>query len=185
VYAVFNCPSQSIAHGFAGLLFAGMLLARHRASAPARKSRSAAWVQPLGTLAASAFLVWAVVLPSYSLRAAEDAQLAGRPALPLYESVVRHAWPNAAAHRDYGIALADAGRYDEADRELQRALDGLDTGDIYLALAVAASKRGDKQSAYRWAVECTRRWPLNPEARQLIDLERMKDKRLRQNKCIK
>lgn len=173
IFACFNRPSESAAHTLAGLLLASMLLA-HRSpqpldpkpSGPARTAAATA----LALLAAglALFWGWAVLVPSCQLRAAEDAYLAGQPSLALYERVLRHPWPNYQAHKEYAIALADAHRENQACLEFQKALRGLDTGDIYLALALLAENRGDRQAARAWARQCLQRWPANADARELI-----------------
>jgi hypothetical protein len=122
-------------------------------------------------LALSAFLIAAVHIPSYLLRAAEDAHLGPQADISRYARVINYPWPNALAHKEYGFALAEAGLDDEANRELVAALRGLDTGDIYLALAILSAKRGDREETYRWAAECLSRWPGNPEAKGLIEAQ--------------
>ena len=122
-------------------------------------------------LALSAFLIAAVHIPSYLLRAAEDAHLGPQADISRYARVVNYPWPNALAHKEYGFALAEAGLDDQANRELLVALSGLDTGDIYLALAILSAKRGDREQTYHWAAECLSRWPGNPEAKGLIEAQ--------------
>jgi len=97
-------------------------------------------------------------------------RLAGGNALTLYEEVVRHPWPNAEAHKEYGIALAEANRNREARCELTEALKGADTGDIYLALALLSTRLRDPVTAYKEALACLRRWPGNREVIELIAL---------------
>jgi O-antigen ligase len=175
VFSLFNGPFDSIAHTFAFLLLASMAL-RARDPEPDSISRLFAWSAPAIAAAVTGFVIWTMLIPSYLLRGAEDAHLAGRQNrsfhFALYEQVIAYPWPNATAHRDYGIALADAGRNAEAYRELLQALEGLDTGDVYLALAILAAKNGDHESAHRWAIECLLRWPANKEARQLAGANR-------------
>jgi len=173
VFACFNRPSESVAHSLAGLLLASMLLAGPHAdsvgSSPRVARGIASGVLAVATVGLVVFWFWAVAIPSYHLRKAEDAYLTGEPSLALYERVVRHPWPNAIAHKEYAIALAEADRKDEAYLEFQKALRGLDTGDIYLALALLAADRGDRVAARAWARECLGRWPTNSEAQQLLD----------------
>ncbi|NIA14785.1 MAG: hypothetical protein GWP08_11975 [Nitrospiraceae bacterium] len=166
VFACFNGPSQSVAHTLPALILAAMLLAK------APRVSSPAW--PAGmTVAVLCVLLaglewWAVLVPSYRLRAAQDAQLAGEPSLELYARTVSHPWPHARAWQDYGIALAEAGRDDEAYAAFLKAREGLDTGGLYLALAAVAERRGDAHAARRWALECLRRWPGDEEAGRLL-----------------
>jgi len=166
VFACFNGPLDSAPHLLAALLLAAMLSARRQEDTA--EAWPSAYALPALCIALCAFEVWAVLVPSYLLRAAQDAQLAGEPALGLYERALRHPWPNAEAHRDYAIALAEDGRVDDAYGHFQEALDGLDTSDLYLALAALAIERGDRDAARRWAQECLRRCPRHPEATDLL-----------------
>lgn len=165
-FALFNGPLQSVAHALAGLLLAAMLLARRPGKL--RHSRAATYTAPAASLAVAMFMMWAVVLPSYRLRAAEDAHLAGKPCLHLYERAVSHPWPNAEAHKEYAIALAEAERDVDAYREFESALEGLDTGDVYLAMAILAAKLGDGEAATQRARGCLQRWPSNKDAIELL-----------------
>jgi tetratricopeptide (TPR) repeat protein len=126
---------------------------------------------PLLAVLVGGFLLLTVHVPSYLLRAAEDAHLGPQADISLYPRVVDYPWPNARAHKEYGIALAEAGQDEEARQELLKALKGLDTGDIYLALALLASEAGDRRATLRWATECLFRWPGNPDALRLIEMQ--------------
>ena len=166
VFACFNGPLDSAPHLLAALLLAAMLSARRQEDTA--EARLPAYGLPALCITLCVFEVWAVLVPSYLLRAAQDAQLAGEPALGLYERALGHPWPNAEAHRDHAIALAEAGRIDAAYDHFQAAPDGLDTSDLYLALAAVAIERGDREAARRWAAECLRRFPRHPEATDLL-----------------
>jgi len=166
VFACFNGPFDSVPHVLAALLLAAALLAREPRPAP--PAHLPAYVLPALSVALCVFEVWAVLVPSYRLRAAQDAQLANRPALALYRRAAQHAWPHAEAHRDYAIALAEAGHVQSARYHFREALRGLDTGDLYLALAAVAIELDDLEEAHRWAEECLRRWPRNREATDLL-----------------
>ena len=50
---------------------------------------------------------------------------------------------------------------------LMKALEGLDTGDVYLMLGALAVKRGDRVEARPWLDECLHRWPSNSNAWRL------------------
>jgi len=160
VFALFNATLSSAPHALAGLLLAGMLLARHDAR-PTADNRVAAYGLAAASVALSGFFFGAVLLPSYRLQAAQDRHVAGRPCLAQYERVVGHPWPNARAREQYGVALAEAGRFDAARRQLERALDGRDTGSVYLALALVAQRQGDRAAARRWLDATLHRWPSN------------------------
>jgi O-antigen ligase len=188
VFALFNGPFDSVAHVFVGLLLASMLLRRTEKQRPSLESSEAAagFVQdrgrcvhrlsvpvavPILAVVLGGFLLLTVHVPSYLLRAAEDAHLGPQADVSLYPCVVDYPWPNARAHKEYGIALAEAGQDEEARQELLKALKGLDTGDIYLALALLASEAGDRRATRRWATECLFRWPGNPDALRLIEMQ--------------
>ena len=167
VFSLFNGPLECAAHALAGLLLAAALLAgKHGARSEARVP---AYLLPAAVVVVGGFLLWAVVLPSHRFQAAEDAHLAGEPCLGLYERAVDHPWPNASGRMEYAIALAEAGFEAEAYREFERALKGLDTGDLYLALGLLAAKRGDNEAALQWTRACLYRWPSNLDAQQLIE----------------
>ncbi len=187
-FALFNGPFDSPPHAFAGLLLVGILLqvkvgtvTSFMNQRPPRPDTTRSYWKSLAhkrgycpyfyALALSAFLIAAVHIPSYLLRAAEDAHLGPQADISRYAHAVNYPWPNALAHKEYGFALAEAGLDDEANRELVAALRGLDTGDIYLALAILSAKRGDREETYRWAAECLTRWPGNPEAKGLIEAQ--------------
>ena len=171
VFACFNGPSQSVAHGLAALVLAAMLMARApRTSRPlaAPSGRTAGVTVAVVCVLLAVLECWTVLVPSYRLRAAQDAQLAGGPCLELYARAVAHRWPHARAWQDYGVALAEAGRDEEAHAALLKAREGIDTGGLYLALAAVAERRGDRHAAQRWARECLRRWPGDEESGRLL-----------------
>lgn len=167
-FALFNGVFDSVPHTLAALLAAGMLLAAQ--PVPFWDSRGAANGLPVAAVAACLIQVWGVLTPSMWLTVAEDAQLAGRPHLRLYERAAGYRWPSARAHKQYADALADAGRNPEAYAEFRRALDGLDTGDLYLALAILATEENDLDAARQWIGQCVHRWPHNAAAREMFTL---------------
>jgi len=161
-FSLFNAAFHSAPHALAGLLLAGMLLAQRGTAVGAEapgESLDAAYGLAALTIMMSAFFMWAVLLPSYWLQAAEDRYLAGKPCLPQYERVVEHPWPNARAREEYGVALSEAGRLEEAYYQFERALDGRDTGSLYLALGALAQSLGDHRRARQWLDACFYRWP--------------------------
>ena len=169
VFALFNGPFDSVAHTFVGLLLAAMLLARAR-EAPMPPSPSLSLVAPILAAVLGGFLLLTVHVPSYLLRAAENAHLSAQADVSPYARAVSYPWPNFTAHKERGLALAEVGRNEEARQELLKALEGLDTGDIYLALAMLAAQSGDRQATLRWAAECLFRWPGNPDAMRLVEM---------------
>lgn len=171
VFCLFNAGFHSAPHALVTLLLASMLFSHSE-----RKERTNLtnadpyWLKPAlagFAVALVATLCWAVLIPSYQLRLAEDIHLSGKNPVPYYEKVLAHRWPNAEAREEYGMALLDAGRADEAYTQLQKAQKGLDTGRLYLLLAVAAEQLGDFHAVRTWAEQCLIRWPDNSAARQL------------------
>lgn len=167
VFALFNGPFQSVAHSGTAIVLATLLQADD--DCPVRPSRWAGLALTALTVMVAAFEIWAVVIPGHGRQRADDAHLAGQPVLDAYARLTRYPWPSAAAHKGYAIALADADRERAAYAELLRALDGLDTGDIYLGLAIIAYRLDNRDAARQWAVECLRRWPSNETALNLLD----------------
>ncbi|MBI4558282.1 MAG: O-antigen ligase family protein [Candidatus Hydrogenedentes bacterium] len=175
VFSLFNGALESLPHAFIGVLYIGMLLAtpnspKNLPEYPATAVESR--LLPFGltglSFALYAFHAWAVLLPSHWLRAAEDLNLAGKPALSAYERVLAHGWVSAAAHEKYAIALAEAGRNPEAKQQFEAALDGADWGQLYLGLGSLAVESGDLEAARDWLHECLWRWPSSPHAWQLL-----------------
>jgi tetratricopeptide (TPR) repeat protein len=109
------------------------------------------------------FVLFSLV-PSFLLRRAETLHIRGSPSLDAYHRAA--SWPGAPAIalEKYGIALLEAGRFAEAQQAFNRALDGLDTGAVYLGLGVAAFKNGDPSSARAALTACIHRWPSSIEA---------------------
>ncbi len=161
-FSLFNGILESVPHSLTLLIFLAVPLLDKSPST--RGSRIAA----IPVAAAALFLTWAVVVPSVMIRKAQDVQLDNSEAsLEYYARAVAWPWPNAAAHRAHAIALAESGRDMEARREFQRALEGLDTGDIHLGLALVAYRLGDSNAARRHAEDCLRRWPACADAARL------------------
>ena len=168
VFSLFNGVFDSAPHTLVAFLMAAMMISTARN--PFWDSRSASNLLPVAALAVCLVEVWGVITPSVRLTAAEDARLAGRSSLVLYERAAGCRWPSAHARKEYADALAGAGRNLQAYGEFQKALNGLDTGDIYLALATIAVDENDLPSARFWIDQCVRRWPHNPEAREMFFL---------------
>lgn len=174
VFSLFNAPFHSAPHALGGLLLSGILLERGDAAARRKPrqggdARLPAYVTAAACFAATAFFLWGVLLPSYWLRTAEDAHLAGRSPFGLYERVVRRPWPNATAESKYGIALEQAGRGEEAYCAFRRAQEaGLDTGEIHLALGVLAFEANHRAAAQEALEACVFRWPGNVFAWKLL-----------------
>jgi len=165
-FALFNGVFDSAPHTLVAVLMTAMMTSAARD--PFWDSRSASNLLPVAALAVCLVEVWAVITPSVLLTAAEDGELAGQSSLVLYERAAGCHWPSARASKEYADALAGAGKNLEAYGEFQRALKGLDTGDIYLALATIAVDENDLPSARFWIDQCVRRWPHNAEAREMF-----------------
>lgn len=169
VFSCFNAAFRSAPHALAGLLLAGMLTAQPAAAQlpPARSVRRAWLYLALSLLLAGGF-AWTVHTPSRLLRAAEDAHIAGQDPSARYARAIAHPWPNALAHEEFGMALLDAARYEEAYAQLLKAREGLDTGRVYLLLGTAAMHLGDTGAAQMWLGACLDRWPANAAAWRML-----------------
>ena len=172
VFSCFNAPLHSAPHTLAGLLLAAMLFGKQAAAFPAApRALSCApwrWGHVLLAIALAAGFWWTVYAPSRLLRAAEDVHVAEGDPLALYARAIAHPWPNAQAHEEYGMALLDAGRADEAYTQLLKAREGLDTGRLYLLLGSAALQRSDKDAARLWLAASLDRWPANAAAWRML-----------------
>jgi tetratricopeptide (TPR) repeat protein len=125
-------------------------------------------VTAIAAVSLTAFFLWAVLTPSYLLQEAEDLRAAHRPSTASFARAVQYPWPNAEAREQYGYALIRDGRYRMAAAQLEQALDGVDTGRIYLALAGLAYRRGDRAEMQRWIDECYWRWPSSAALWELV-----------------
>ncbi|MDX9974396.1 MAG: hypothetical protein RBU21_15530, partial [FCB group bacterium] len=92
--------------------------------------------------------------------------------LELYERAVRWPWPSPSAHAHYGYALGQQEQVEGSMRQMELALRGLDTGDLYYGLGAMALRLQDYAAAERWFEECVYRWPSKAEARELLERAR-------------
>ncbi|MBX7255580.1 MAG: O-antigen ligase family protein [Candidatus Hydrogenedentes bacterium] len=169
--ACVSFPFRSPPHVLAALLLAGMLLARRRSTngvgqepGYATPSRACAALVGVISVGLGAGYVALVSPGSCLLRYAQDVHLTGAPPFDAYERAL--AWPlqRPTAHEHYGIALLNAGRKEEARRQFERALKGIDTGAVHLALALLAVERHDGQTAFGHFDAAIWRWPQNETA---------------------
>ncbi len=172
VFSCFNAALHSAPHALAGLLLAGTLFGKRAEASPApdlAPSR-APWLWGCVMLAAAlaAGFWWTVYEPSRLLRAAEDLHVAGADPTALYARAIAHPWPNAQAREEYGMALLDIGRANDAYAQLLKAREGLDTGRLYLLLGAAALGLGDNEAARLWLAACLDRWPANADAWRML-----------------
>ena len=79
-----------------------------------------------------------------------------------------HPLATAEAYKGYGIALFEAGRLIEARGMFQSALQGADTGDLYLVLGALECALGERGAAVEQLEECVKRWPSNSDAWVLL-----------------
>lgn len=157
VFSLFNSAKDSAPHMLGGMLFASILLARNHSG----EARSR-WLGPGLYAGAIALLLahgWITVVPGMRLKAADTLHRAGEDAIEAYEYAIAHPWAPPLAYRNYAIALLDAGRPEDAEEAFQQALDGLDTGDIHLALGALAHVRGEHEAAREHYEACLYRWP--------------------------
>lgn len=171
VVACVSFPFRSPPHALAGLVLAGMLTARSGEHVPGswgprltRPSGVCAGLVGVVAVVAGAAYVGLVTPGSFLLRHAQDVHLSGTPPFEAYERAL--AWPlqRAVAHENYGLALLQAGRREEARRQYEEALRGIDTGAVHLALAILASERHEGPTAYGHFDAVVWRWPRNETA---------------------
>ncbi|HOZ47514.1 MAG TPA: O-antigen ligase family protein [Candidatus Hydrogenedentes bacterium] len=177
VFALFNAACHSAPHALVGLLFASIVLASGGHPGHPNATRGTVCLVSVSALLGAILYGWAVLAPSRLLAEAENRRAEGSPCLDAYARAVAYPWPNARAREGYAVALAEAGRYDEAYEQLGMALQGLDTGDIYLALAGLAARAGRTDEAERCFVECYHRWPSSPALWELWHACRPEDGR--------
>ena len=172
IFSLFNAPFHSAPHALCFLLLAAILWSKNSVSESPSYFDKETFMEALlmccMAVLLTAFVLWAVLIPSYLLRAAEDAHIANKSPFNLYARSERHSWPNATAYEEHGIALLDAGRNNEAKQRFLHALKGIDTGQPYLALGIIADRQGDKSTAKIWLYECIKRWPSNNQAWSLL-----------------
>ncbi|MCP4642393.1 MAG: hypothetical protein GY851_18250 [bacterium] len=172
-FSLLNFPLRSGPHVLAGLILALALMRRNEASAR-RPVGSEARRYAFAAFAAAVVLAvygWmAVTGPSFALRRAMDRHLTkgAEAALADYARALDSRFALPETHEKYGIALFESGRFAEARQAFERALDGLDTGSVYLALGALDVRLGDNASAQRHLRECVRRWPGNVDAWTLL-----------------
>ena len=175
VFSLFNAPFECAPHALAGLLLAMMLLVN--GDEPnwfwkAAYSPAPALILAFMAVCALGFHLWAVVMPSRQLRAADDVHLED-PArsLPLYRTALDHPMHAPIAREEYALALMQSGHPDMATQQFLYALGSVDSGRVYLALGMLAEERGDVADARHWFEECLWRWPGNREARFYLEPE--------------
>jgi O-antigen ligase len=171
VFSLFNAALHSAPHALAGLIFAAMLLpgrpdngpcAAETRSVPARKLRQGLF--SAAALIIAAGWVYAVLIPGWLLREAEDIHIAGGSAEEQYRRALAWPWPAPEAAEELAMYLMDRERYAEALPLLRLALDGIDTGRIHLLLGRAHHATGDKAAAAASMRACLFRWPAYEEA---------------------
>lgn len=167
VFALFNGLFLSTPHLLAALTLWTLLISRGDNVQPS--TALAPRATPLLFTIPAALLIWITVPQSLILQKALDAQAENRPALSFYRKAAACVWANAESRKELGIALMAAGKDGAARTELAAALKGLDTGDIYLALAAVSARQKDFQGARRFARQCARRWPQNDDVQKLIE----------------
>ncbi|MBI2424403.1 MAG: O-antigen ligase family protein [Candidatus Hydrogenedentes bacterium] len=106
--------------------------------------------------------VFSAIVPGYLLTRAEQGHLHQAPAATVescYNTAVRWAPFPHEALRSRGIFLWEQGRPLEAVRDLESALGGLDTGELYWFLGQARLAAGDRRGASQSFENCLQRWP--------------------------
>ncbi|MCC6796173.1 MAG: O-antigen ligase family protein [Candidatus Hydrogenedentes bacterium] len=171
VFALFNSPLHSPPHALAGFTLAACIVQRASGPPPEEKAASM-WLRRLVGLFSIAVLpivVVFVLVPSYRLQRAQQAHVVGQPALQLYAAAesmdgVLHA----EIDEKFGIALLDAKDYESARKHFKEALQGSDSGSVYLGLGTAEYQLGNKSDAYAALERAVYRWPSHLNAWRLL-----------------
>ncbi|HOL77855.1 MAG TPA: O-antigen ligase family protein [Candidatus Hydrogenedentes bacterium] len=177
VFSLFHFPFHSAPHALLGVLCATGLFAEDTTGAEQsipvfRVGKALERLFAPAAVFIACFLLWAVFWQSVLLKAADTQYLSkASDTLDAYRRVCAHPWRNALAQRNFAIALIAAGHYAEAEAEIREALDGLDTGQLYLALGALAELRGSTEEAREYLREAVFRIPSNLEVwRRLLRL---------------
>lgn len=183
IFALFHFPLHSAPHVLMMVLFATMLFARADGGEeeislhPGKKGDQRAGLGRgisrrlsigVAAMAASlfftAFTIWDVLLPSIALRDANTRYFDGEPSNEAYEKAVTSGRFHPEAHSNYANALLQQGELEQARVQLEKALEGQDTGDLHLALGFIALQQGDPALAQTHIKAAIHRWPNNETA---------------------
>jgi O-antigen ligase len=149
IFALSGFPVHSTMHLLFGLLCAACLLAeRGFEPEPTRETsliqkRTNTFGFAAISLAVVLFHGTAVVYPSFLLRQADKAALAGQNSLPLYEKAAEIGWPDAHMRFRFALALRRTGNDTAALEQLWYAGNGLDTAEFYRTLGAVNLKSGN------------------------------------------
>ncbi|MCC6696062.1 MAG: O-antigen ligase family protein [Candidatus Hydrogenedentes bacterium] len=172
VFSLAYYPFYSAPHAILGLLLAGCLLGRApklaEGCSATRSSRLLSRTLGIGALLVLPLVLWMVVLPSYLLRTAESSHLKGEDSTVAYERVVALRFTPSETHEMYGLALLDAGRFEDARDAFRTACKEMDSGGAYLGLAASLLMTGDSVGARDAVEQSLRRWPSSFEAWALL-----------------
>jgi O-antigen ligase len=172
VFSWFYFPSYCAPHAIVGLLFAGMLFAGGDAIRSESDAQySGRWVATGVGMCAMLLLplvIWIVLVPSVQFRAAQNLHLANLDPIPSYQLLARSPWAPAEVREKLGLALLQAGRFEESEQEFSNALEALDTGAVYLGLGVARFQQGKNAEAQEAFESCVYRWPSHEFAWDLL-----------------
>ena len=178
VFALGYFPLSSPAQAFVGLCFCLCLTKLRNDIQPGRTHgvvfKATAICCAYAVVAAYVSLV---LLPSYRLQAALNLQRDLRmenvdnsdAVLDAFHRAASGFGANGDASYEYGTALLENRRFEEAEAAFLRARQGVDTGGIHLAFGWLAIRDGDTEAARRYLRHCLFRWPSSQTAwRQLL-----------------
>lgn len=171
VFSLFNAPLHSAPHALVAVVLASSLLGRDRDPVVPAGSSHSRYQRTFQIAAVLVFVLGFVLfslVPSYLLRKAETLHIRGTPSLAAYQRAATWSGAPWIAYEKYGIALLESGHFGLSQQVFARALDGLDTGAVYLGLGVAAFKNGDSATAREALLACLHRWPSKFDAWYLL-----------------
>jgi O-antigen ligase len=165
IFGLVHFPLHSAPHALAIVLLAAMLMARRLdAEMPPRFNWMVYAGTTLATLAIAVFVIWDVLMPSVALRRAVTAGGDEQTRLAACEAATEAGRFHPDAHAYFANVLLGQENLDRAETRLRKALEGLDTGDLHLALGYVALQRGDRATAEQHLRAAVHRWPANRSA---------------------
>jgi hypothetical protein len=163
VFSLLNTTLHSPPHVL-GVLLCAAALPRRRSAAKEDANRArwrsrALWIT--GTLIVCAVVIGANLAPNYLMARAESTVAAGNPGATLnaYRDASRLPGSAYAACEALAILDANAGRFREAERLVDCARLGLDTGDVHYLAGYVAEMQGNNAHASAEYAACVLRWP--------------------------
>ncbi len=170
VFASMNQTLHSPPHALAGIVFASLLLRRFPVPERVESPRTHAVTNTACATALAAFFALTTFWPGALLKQGQDAQVTRNPeAEAIFARVARWPWPQAAANEFLAMELLRRHDYTAAERAIEQASRGLDTGRVYLLRGTAYFGQGRIDEAHEAFLQCVYRWPGSVEAWRALE----------------